>query len=462
MEMNNNRNTRHLLGGTVYRTKQTLLPVIAKAVFIGLIAWASFACPSTARAQTQPCDSIDIVLVLDVTGGMRHVVREIKSRAADIVDAAAEASSDVRLGLVTFTETVFVDQDLTSNLAAVEVALSRLRPQGGGAPPENWDGALNLAANRDDGFFYTGGPCFVSGTLSSFRPNCRKLVVLLTDAPPSGCSGEYVEGVDDIRAMGIADAAELNEVIVSTILSDNGDDAGEQALLEYCAAVTGGTFAIVPDRGPAGAIAIQDAITAQACPSQPSPPTVRITEPQDGDSIPSGTSVTFTGRAENYLGIDISATINWFLNESQNPFYIGASTDLVLADGVPTITAQATDENGTGSDAVTVTVGPPPTPSVVSVESISYATAAKGKHLKIMVSVEDGSGVPVSGAAVSIGLLRDGGLDLRASGITGDNGSVTFRRNNHRAGTYTTVVTDLSASGLTWDGATPPNEYVKY
>jgi hypothetical protein len=322
---------------------------------------------SIIQAQEQPCDKMDIVLVIDETGGLKHVVREIKNQAADIIAMTTAACTDVRMGLVTFTEGVFVEQDLTSDLALVEVAIGQLHAFGGAAVPENWDGALNLAANRGDGVFYSGGPCFVSGTLNDFRENCRKLVVLLTDAPPSGCNDEYVEGEDNVRAMEIADAAATNGVLVSTILSDNGDDAGEQALLQDCASITGGTFEIVPDSGPDGALAIQSAIAAQACtPASP-----------------------------------------------------------------------------------------------MFVESISYATAAKGRHLKITVNVQDEFGASISGASVSIDLLRDGGLDVQASGTTGADGTVTFQRNKAPAGTYTTVVTDVTAAGFAWDGATPPNEFLK-
>jgi hypothetical protein len=368
------------------------------------------------------------------------------------------------MGLMTFSEAVSIEQDLTSDLAAVEAAIGRLVASGGGSAPENWDGALNVAANRGTGFFYDlGGPCNVIGTLVPFRPDCRKLVVLITDAPPSGCNDNYDPEEDIVRVIQIADEAAANGVLVSTILSDNGDDGGEAELLEYCANPPE-DFWIVPDTGPDGALAIQAAIAAQACPPPPPAPTVTITDPQDGSTFASGAIVSFVGIAVDYQGIDISATINWFLNGAQDAFDIGASTSIsfgTIGDGVHTITAEATDDNGTGSDAVTITVGTPPAPLVVSVESISYATAAKGKHLNITVGVEDDFGAPVSGASVSIDLLYDGILDLQSSGTTGDDGTVTFRRNNAPAGTYTTQVTGVTAGDLTWDGVTPPNEYDK-
>ena len=48
---------------------------------------------------------------------------------------------------------------------------------------------------------------------------------------------------------------------------------------------------------------------------------------------------------------------------------------------------------------------------------------------------------------------------LLASGNT--LGTATLVARNATAGTYTTKVTNLTATGLTWDGKTPPNSYTK-
>lgn len=458
---------------TVGPRRQGVPSIYSLVVFLSLLTLVGLS--SNVRAQDDPCECMDIVLVVDETGGMRHVVREIKQRAADITAAAAGASNDVRVGLVIFDEAVRIRLDLTSDLSAIEAAIGRLQAAGGGADPENWDGALNYSASRDVGFFYPGGPpCQVDGALDLFRAACRKLVVLITDAPPSGCNDAYEDGVDDVRVYAIADAAAANGVIVSTILSDNGDTLTatypggvERALLSYCADTTGGTFAIVPDVGPDGAIAIQNAIAAQACPPAPPEPTVTIIDPEDGSAFPSDDVVDFTATAADYLGNDVSHTIEWFLNDELTAFDTGASTSLdfsSIGDGVHTITAEATDPNGTGSDAVTISVGAPPSASTVSVDSITYATSGGrlgDKHLLVTVSLVDEASNPVGGASVSIDLLRDESLDSQATGTTGADGTVTFERKNAPSGIYTTEVTDVTAAGLTWDGLTPSNSFTK-
>jgi hypothetical protein len=98
------------------------------------------------------------------------------------------------------------------------------------------------------------------------------------------------------------------------------------------------------------------------------------------------------------------------------------------------------------------------TEPTVSVTSISYATEGGrygDKHLFITVALS----TPVTDASVSIDLYRDGTLDSSGTGTTGTDGTVTFSRKNAPSGLYTTVVTDVTAPGLTWDSVTPPNSF---
>jgi hypothetical protein len=100
----------------------------------------------------------------------------------------------------------------------------------------------------------------------------------------------------------------------------------------------------------------------------------------------------------------------------------------------------------------------------VSVESIAYATTGgkkNDKHLNITVQASDNDGNGVSGASVSIELSRDGTRIASTTGTTGSSGAVTFVYNNAPSGTYTTVVTNVVAAGMQWDGNTPANEFIK-
>ncbi len=47
------------------------------------------------------------------------------------------------------------------------------------------------------------------------------------------------------------------------------------------------------------------------------------------------------------------------------------------------------------------------------------------------------------------------------TGTTDALGEMTYRMNDAPSGTYTTTVTGVTATGLTWDGTTPPNSFDK-
>lgn len=98
---------------------------------------------------------------------------------------------------------------------------------------------------------------------------------------------------------------------------------------------------------------------------------------------------------------------------------------------------------------------PPSSPATVSVNSITYTES--GKDLRITVSVINN----LAGASVSIDLFRNGVFVSSSTGITGDSGTVTFRRRNASKGCYETKVTSITAEGYTWDGVTPPNSFCK-
>lgn len=127
-----------------------------------------------------------------------------------------------------------------------------------------------------------------------------------------------------------------------------------------------------------------------------------------------------------------------------------------------------------GGPTATATDTPPPTatPAATStpssttavVDDISYSTNGGGqgdRHLNISISVIDGDGQPVGGASVSIDLNVDDGLYATGTGSTGAGGTITFKATNAPSGCYDTVVTDVTAAGLTWDESFPANEFAK-
>jgi subtilase family serine protease len=129
------------------------------------------------------------------------------------------------------------------------------------------------------------------------------------------------------------------------------------------------------------------------------------------------------------------------------------------ATGTYSLTITGTDTTGSPTHSVgaTLVVTSSSTATAMSVSSITYSAA--GPNLQITVAVVDNLGNPVPNVSVSITLDLNGSPYVSGSGTTGSNGQVTFVLHHAPSGTYTTVVTTVTASGLTWDGITPPNSY---
>lgn len=193
-------------------------------------------------------------------------------------------------------------------------------------------------------------------------------------------------------------------------------------------------------------------------------PLVSISTPSDNSSFDSATAISFAGSASDAEDGDITSNLSWTSN-IDGSIGTGGSFSYTLTDGTHTITAQVTDAGGkTNGDSITVTVGTPPvTGTTVGVDSIIYTGSGGNtddRHLTVSVHVSDDSGNDVSGATVSI-TLTNGGNSWTATGTTGTTGSIGFTLKNSPTGTYTTTVTNLVASGLTWDKNTPDNSYSK-
>ncbi|MCH7903847.1 MAG: S8 family serine peptidase [Armatimonadetes bacterium] len=194
-------------------------------------------------------------------------------------------------------------------------------------------------------------------------------------------------------------------------------------------------------------------------------PVVTITSPSDGATFASGASISFAGSATDTEDGTLTSSMTWTAT-GLGEIGTGGSFQATLPDGVYTITASATDSgNKTGSKSVTITVGSPPEEATeVSVSAITYSTSGgRGgtKNLRVTIALLDNLGAVVAGATVTITLSNNDGGSWVGTATTGSDGTVTFQLRNAPAATYTTVVDSVSASGLTWDSVTPPNEYEK-
>jgi serine protease len=135
--------------------------------------------------------------------------------------------------------------------------------------------------------------------------------------------------------------------------------------------------------------------------------------------------------------------------------------DVVVDGGSVGAVSSYTFSNVTADHTIHATFKAASVATTVRVESITYATRARGRHLDITLFLLDNLDQPVAGASVSATLHRDDGSSWNFAGTSGSNGTVVFTLNNHGSGCYNTVVTAVTASGFTWDGVTPTNSYCK-
>ncbi|MBN2271395.1 MAG: Ig-like domain-containing protein [Sedimentisphaerales bacterium] len=195
-------------------------------------------------------------------------------------------------------------------------------------------------------------------------------------------------------------------------------------------------------------------------PTQNDPPTVSITSPADGSTFESGAVISFEGTAYDTEDGDLTANLVW-TSDRDGMIGTGGSFSAILSDGNHIITASVTDSGGkTTSGSWSITVIPEPS-GAVFVAEIKYATVRNNRDLVIGVKLVDDQRNLVSGASVSISIFRDGAPAGSVSGTTDTYGWVTFTLKNAKSGTYTTQVTAVTAAGLTWNGETPPNQFIK-
>jgi len=193
-------------------------------------------------------------------------------------------------------------------------------------------------------------------------------------------------------------------------------------------------------------------------------PQVSIASPT-ATTFNSGVLITFSGSASDSEDDDVilTATLAWN-SDRDGPIGTGASASMALSDGPHVITASVTDTGGEyDSASISITVGTAPT--IVNVDSVSYDTEGGkngDKHLLIMVALLNDLDDPVVGASVSIDLFRDNVMIASGAGSTDGGGLATFSLKNAKSGyCYSTEVTNVTASGLTWDSTEPANEYCK-
>ncbi|GAF81462.1 unnamed protein product, partial [marine sediment metagenome] len=206
-----------------------------------------------------------------------------------------------------------------------------------------------------------------------------------------------------------------------------------------------GTHTITASVTDTGGLSGSASITVMVNPVGNTIPTVTITAPADGLSVTEGTSVTFSGSANDTEDGDLTSILSWSSDLDSIIGSAGSFSIDTLSVGTHTITATVTDTGGlSGSAGITVTVEVVPNTAPV----VSITAPADG------LSVTEGTSVTFSGSAND---TEDGDLTSILSwssdldGIIGSAGS--FSIDTLSVGTHTITATVTDTGGLSGSAA---------
>lgn len=261
---------------------------------------------------------------------------------------------------------------------------------------------------------------------------------------------------------------------------------------------TGGSTAVftnqfrttdISDGGDSGSVVVEDLLSAPRAVGLlfAGSSTTTLASPMDavlagygvamvGGTPPSPTvgSISGTVTSSSGGGAISGATVSTDTGQQTATDGSGAYSLTDVPTGTRTVTAAANgfvsqDQSVSVSDGATETANfvLSPVPSGggnAIVRCIMYETYAgpnNDKHLRITVSVEDGSGSAVSGASVSVAISRPSGGAISLTATTNSAGFAVFEIKNAANGCYSTDVTSIAATGLTFDGSEPANGFQK-
>ncbi|MCP4124598.1 MAG: VWA domain-containing protein, partial [Bacteroidetes bacterium] len=209
----------------------------------------------TSAMASQVCP-MDVVFVIDDTGSMSGAISDVKSGLLSIISSIVTTSGgDYQLGLITFKDTVIVEEDFAlSNAAVIQTKISSLTASGGGSGPEASDEALNTAVNCLS--THTGQVGDFNGP---WRSGVVKIIIFITDAPPGGFDDQFTV-TDQNNATARANEASAAGIKIASIYVPTSFNATVKGIMENYANTTGGVFTQTANNGSGAAEAIEEII----------------------------------------------------------------------------------------------------------------------------------------------------------------------------------------------------------
>jgi hypothetical protein len=183
-----------------------------------------------------------------------------------------------------------------------------------------------------------------------------------------------------------------------------------------------------------------------------------------GEATSYTVTVTPSSTYDGTVNLSVSALPSGASGTFNPPSLVGSGTSTLTVQtsastpvGTNVFTITGADASGSPTHSVNATLG---VENTMTVSAISYSTSGfRGRTLNITLTVVNDQGQAVPNASVSVNLDFDGSLYSSGTASTGSNGEVTFTVQYAPTGTYSTAVTSVTASGLTWDGKYPANSY---
>jgi hypothetical protein len=208
---------------------------------------------------------MDVVFIIDNSGSMAGVIREVQAQVGKIADAVAAASGgDYQFGLIAMpANNVSVYLDLSqNNRADLNTAVNRMATDPscglGIAYDEALDTVLHNLGPR------TGSNGSQTGTFAGqFRSQAAKIIILITDTGPEGfdCDpGTHAAHAHDLAVV----AAGMDVHITGIFVPDGGgtDPAVDIPTMQDVAATSGGLFKETKDDASDAADVIIDIVNA--------------------------------------------------------------------------------------------------------------------------------------------------------------------------------------------------------
>lgn len=183
--------------------------------------------------ETDPLTHFDLAFVVDTTGSMGTFIEAAREHMVALLKRLADDAAlpvDLKVGIVEYRDhppqdTSFVTREygFTGELAAVQKAIAKLSPAGGGDYPEAVLDGLHACARK-----------------LNWRPHSRRVAILIGDAPPHGWRGEAPQGTCACGKTVDTTTAVLEEQRIA--LSALGLTAGVDASFAWLSRATGGSY----------------------------------------------------------------------------------------------------------------------------------------------------------------------------------------------------------------------------